>query len=124
MNMHRSVLIAAALFSAGLSAQDPNLSQALPVPGPAPAALPQLGPAAAEPKADAVVMQPLCTPIHSAESDLGQSYGLWAAGDTYKVAFDSGATFVPYLGREYPHNQPFRWQTTSIRVGAEELTLR
>ena len=38
---------------------------------------------------------------------------IWAAGADYKVSFHDGATFVPYLGREYPHNQPWSWRTAS-----------
>ncbi|MCA8974857.1 MAG: hypothetical protein KDC98_09045, partial [Planctomycetes bacterium] len=60
-------------------------------------------------------------PVHSAASDLGTAYGTWAAGDCYKVSFHDGMTFVPYLGADYPHNQPWSWQTTSVTVGGVEL---
>ena len=30
----------------------------------------------------------------------------------------------PYLGGSYPHNQPFRWTTTSVTVGGDELLTR
>ncbi len=60
-------------------------------------------------------------PLHTAQPDAGVAYGLWAAGRDYKVSFDAGMTFVPYLGANYPHNQPWRWRTTSARVGEQEL---
>lgn len=60
--------------------------------------------------------------VHSHPQEAGEpAYGLWAAGEGYKASFDDGMTFVPYLGRAYPHNQPFAWQTTSVRVGEHEL---
>jgi len=62
------------------------------------------------------------TAIHTAPTDpIGGSYGVWAAGDSYKVSFHDGATFVPYLGKDYPQTQSFHWRTTSARVG--ELSL-
>lgn len=60
-------------------------------------------------------------PIHTADDDLGVRYGTWAAGSTYKVSFHDGMTFVPYLGGDYPHNQPWSWQTTSVKAGETEL---
>ncbi|MCU0862200.1 MAG: hypothetical protein MUC36_00285 [Planctomycetes bacterium] len=61
-------------------------------------------------------------PVHTREVEPGQpAYGLWAAGHDYKASFHDGMTFVPRLGRSYPHNQPFGWQTTSVRIGAHEL---
>jgi hypothetical protein len=50
----------------------------------------------------------------------GAAAEVWAARDGYKVGFHGGMTFVPYLGQDYPHNQPFAWRTLSVRVGAEE----
>ena len=68
---------------------------------------------------------PFVTDIHSLEADPeGGAYGIWAAGADYKVSFHDGATFVPYLGGNYPHNQPFRWTTTSVTAGGEELLTR
>ena len=68
---------------------------------------------------------PFVTDIHSLEADPeGGAYGIWAAGADYKVSFHDGATFVPYLGGNYPHNQPFRWTTTSVTVGNQELLTR
>ena len=65
------------------------------------------------------------TDIHSLEADPeGGAYGIWAAGKDYKVSFHDGATFAPYLGGHYPHNQPFRWTTTSVTVGTEDLLTR
>lgn len=60
-------------------------------------------------------------PIHTAPSDMGTEYGVWGAGPTYKASFHDGATFVPYLGSEYPQNQPLRWRTRSVQIGAHEL---
>lgn len=60
-------------------------------------------------------------PLHTADADGGVAYGLWAAGRDYKASFDAGMTFVPYLGADYPHNQPWSWRTTSARVGEQEL---
>jgi len=60
-------------------------------------------------------------PVHTAEPDSGYEYGVWGAGPGYKISFHDGATFVPMLGRDYPHNQPWSWSTTSARVGDREL---
>ncbi len=60
-------------------------------------------------------------PIHSAPADEGQDYGLWCAGDGYKASFHGGMTFVPYLGHDYPHNQPLAWRTIGVRFGVAEL---
>lgn len=60
-------------------------------------------------------------PVHTAEPDGSSSYGIWAGADDYKVSFHDGMTFVPYLGPDYPHNQPWSWRTTSVRVGSQEL---
>lgn len=66
-------------------------------------------------------MASLRTPIHTAPADRGQSYGVWAAGDDYKVSFHGGMTFVPYLGAGYPTTQMLQWRTTSARQGTHEL---
>lgn len=66
-------------------------------------------------------LQGLRTAIHTMAADLGNAYGTWAAGDDYKVSFHDGMTFVPYLGQDYPQNQPFSWQTRSAKVGNVEL---
>ncbi|MBZ0152476.1 MAG: hypothetical protein IT456_20245 [Planctomycetes bacterium] len=58
-------------------------------------------------------------PVHDHGGD--PEYGTWAAGAAYKVRFANGTTFYPQLGRDYPHNQPFGWRTTSVRVGEHEL---
>lgn len=63
----------------------------------------------------------LRTPIHTADNDLGQQYGIWAAGDSYKVSFHEGMRFIPYLGSEYPVTQFLGWQTVSAKLGATEL---
>jgi len=61
------------------------------------------------------------TPIHTAPADGGAAYGLWAAGRDYKVSFHDGMTWIPYLGADYPHNQPWSWSTASVRWGQREL---
>ncbi|MCR9245414.1 MAG: hypothetical protein NXI31_10305 [bacterium] len=63
----------------------------------------------------------LRTPIHTAAEDGGLSYGTWAAGHDYKVSFHDGMTFVPYLGGDYPRNQPWSWRTTSATIGGVDL---
>lgn len=66
----------------------------------------------------------LRTPIHTAAPDLGVPYGTWAAGGSYKASFHDGMTFVPYLGSDYPRNQPWSWRTTSARLGNTGLLAR
>lgn len=62
------------------------------------------------------------TPIHTAEADPeGGAYGIWAAGEDYKVSFHQGMEFTPYLGKHYPRNQPFRWRTVSATIGEAKL---
>ncbi|MCA8963447.1 MAG: hypothetical protein H6838_09755 [Planctomycetes bacterium] len=92
---------------------------------------PATAPASTAPQADqgdltaarspAATFAALRTPIHTADADLGNAYGTWAAGDSYKASFHDGMTFVPYLGADYPHNQPLSWRTTSVRIGELEL---
>lgn len=60
-------------------------------------------------------------PVHTAADDEGVAYGIWAAGNRYKVSFHDGMTFVPLLGRDYPTTQSLRWRTTSVRLGGHEL---
>lgn len=59
------------------------------------------------------------SPIHTQPRDerLGE-YGVWAAGDDYKVSFHDGFTFFPLVGAESV-NLPWRWTTTRIAVGDE-----
>tara|TARA_R110002094_G_scaffold154604_3_gene141877 strand:+ start:1353 stop:1688 length:336 start_codon:yes stop_codon:yes gene_type:complete len=65
-----------------------------------------------------VKMSPVVFPIHTQEADPeGGAYGTWAAGADYKVSFDNGASFIPYLGPDYPKNQPLRWQTDLPQFG-------
>ncbi|MCB9879463.1 MAG: hypothetical protein H6835_17855 [Planctomycetes bacterium] len=66
-------------------------------------------------------LTPPVTPIHTAADDLGIAYGVWAAGDRYKVSFHDGMTFVPYLGADYPRTQSLAWRTISARLGGREL---
>lgn len=73
-----------------------------------------------EPAGPAELVEPLI-PIHTSSDDEGYAYGIWAAGPGYKMSFHDGATFVPMLGRDYPHNQPFTWRTESAKVGSTEL---
>jgi len=64
----------------------------------------------------------LITPIHTAPDDPeGGAYGIWAAGKDYKVSFHGDPTFIPYLGSEYPHNQPLTWTTLSVTAGDTTL---
>ncbi len=67
-------------------------------------------------------LEPRITRIHTAPDDMGVPYGTWAAGAGYKASFHDGMTFVPYLGRDYPHNQPWSWTTRSVAIGEVELT--
>ncbi len=60
-------------------------------------------------------------PIHTAEPDGEEKYGLWASGTDYKVAFDQGVTFYPVLGKEYTEHLPLRWSTQSIRTGQTSI---
>lgn len=121
--MPRLCLALTALFAAGaVTAQDPDSPIRHPLPPQTPvfgqddvAQLPAGGQALGQ------KMPSLRTPIHSMAADLGIAYGTWAAGDTYKVSFHDGMTFVPYLGSGYPHNQPLSWRTSSARIGAVEL---
>ena len=62
--------------------------------------------------------------IHTAESDAGWSYGIWGASNRYKASFHGAATFVPYLGDGYPHNQPWSWSTVSACVGELQLATK
>ncbi|MEZ6037777.1 MAG: hypothetical protein R3F29_09875 [Planctomycetota bacterium] len=71
--------------------------------------------------AGALPAAPKLLPIHTASADRGYDYGIWGAGPDYKVSFHDGATFVPVLGREFPHNLPWRWTTTSVTVGQQQL---
>lgn len=68
-----------------------------------------------------VSLPSLVTPIHTAPADMGHEYGIWAAGDSYKVSFGGGMTFVPYLGAGYPQTQSLAWKTTSAKLGEIEL---
>ena len=61
------------------------------------------------------------TPIHNSPSDLtGVGGGTFAAGQNYKASFHGLPTFIPYLGKDYPHNQPLAFNTRSILVGGVE----
>ena len=62
-----------------------------------------------------------CAPIHTKPADEGQPHGLWASGDDYKVSFDGGMQFVPYVGRDVLASPAFRWRTCSARLGDLEL---
>jgi hypothetical protein len=66
-------------------------------------------------------LQSLRTPVHTAPADSGMQYGIWAAGDNYKVSFHDGMTFVPYLGAAYPKTQSLGWTTKSVLLGETEL---
>ncbi|HEX5054276.1 MAG TPA: hypothetical protein VFZ65_21030, partial [Planctomycetota bacterium] len=66
--------------------------------GVAPASPSRIEPQLAEPVEPGHRLPSLLTPIHTAAPDHGIEYGIWAAGDSYKVSFHDGMTFVPYLG--------------------------
>ncbi|MGE0145193.1 MAG: hypothetical protein AB7I19_18660 [Planctomycetota bacterium] len=59
-------------------------------------------------------------PIHELRHDDAPPQ-VWAAGGNYKVSFHDGMTFIPYLGSDYPHNQPFGWRTVAVTVGEQNL---
>lgn len=47
---------------------------------------------------------------------------LWAAGPGFKMSFGAeGATYVPFLGSDAPHNYPVHFRVSSIRAGGKEL---
>ena len=65
---------------------------------------------------------PFRAPIHTAPDDpAGGAYGIWAAGDDFKVSFHGDMTFVPYLGRQCPRSQSLSWRTLEVRVGEQLL---
>ena len=66
---------------------------------------------------------PAVVPIHQLQADGALGGGTWAVGASYKVRFDGGMQFVPYLGAAYPHNQPFAWHTEAITIGGRALPL-
>lgn len=79
-------------------------------------------PTAATVPTAAISGESVLIPIHTQDPDpVGGAYGIWAAGTKYKVSFHGDMTFVPYLGADYPHNQPFAWRTTAVRHGDEAL---
>ena len=46
----------------------------------------------------------------------------WARGRTYKASFDEqGATYIPFLGSNAPHNFPVRLQVESLSIGGESV---
>jgi hypothetical protein len=48
----------------------------------------------------------------------------WARGRTYKASFDEqGATYIPFLGSNAPHNFPVRVELESFRIGGEAMEL-
>lgn len=62
------------------------------------------------------------TRIHTAADDPeGGAYGIWGGGTDYKVSFHDGFTFVPYLGKAYPHNQPWSWKTVAVTRGGQPV---
>lgn len=72
--------------------------------------------------------QPLAGPgtivaLHRPVRDGLADTRLWAATDSYKASFAHDVTFVPYLGSDYPTNQPLTWSTQAILVGSTELPL-
>ncbi len=63
------------------------------------------------------------TPIHGGTEAHAPDYGVWAAGDGYKVSFHDGVAFYPCLGDGYPHNLPLVWRTEAVTLGAEALVV-
>jgi hypothetical protein len=74
-----------------------------------------------DPLQPALAVPGIRVPIHAEQLPDQPRAGTWAAGETYKASFHDGMTFVPYLGADYPQNQPWAWQTTSARLGPMEL---
>lgn len=49
---------------------------------------------------------------------------IWVRGRTYKASFDaSGATYIPFLGSNAPHNFPVRVELESMRIGGSDVEL-
>ena len=47
---------------------------------------------------------------------------LWAAGPGFKMSFGAeGATYIPFLGSDAPHDYPVHFRVSSIRAGGKEL---
>jgi hypothetical protein len=66
------------------------------------------------PQSQMLLTAPAVVPIHQTQADGTQGGGTWAVGADYKVRFDGGMQFVPYLSA-YPHNQPPQWRTGRSR---------
>jgi hypothetical protein len=67
-------------------------------------------------------MGPLRVPIHTAPDDpVGGAYGVWAVGRDYKAGFAGDATFVPYLGKDYPRTRQLGWHTLAVRCGNRDV---
>lgn len=114
------VALASALVAQG--AQDAPRTPHIPKPDVEPVATMGADATATAPTPNRGVQVPrVASPIHTAMADHGTEYGIWGAGADYKVSFDGAMTFVPYLGADYPHNQPFAWTTQSVRIGRTEL---
>lgn len=48
----------------------------------------------------------------------------WVRGRTYKASFDAnGATYIPFLGSNAPHNFPVRVELESMRIGGFDIEL-
>jgi hypothetical protein len=78
-------------------------------------------PIAQEPSPEPRLAPPPATVIlASPAAPNGEPGGLWACGNDYKVRFDGGMTFYPYVGAALPH-QSVQWRTTSARIGDYEL---
>ncbi|HEX5052844.1 MAG TPA: hypothetical protein VFZ65_13795, partial [Planctomycetota bacterium] len=76
-------------------------------------------PAATQGALDAAFRRPL--PIHTQPDDpAGGSYGYWTAAADFKARFDDGFTFYPWLPGAL-ETRGLRWQTSSVRLGAQEL---
>jgi hypothetical protein len=56
--------------------------------------------------------------------DTSADGAVWVHGASYKARIDGkGATYIPFLGSDAPHNYPVTFTLSSARVGGEALTL-
>jgi hypothetical protein len=56
--------------------------------------------------------------------DTSADGAVWVHGASYKARFDgNGATYIPFLGSDAPHDYPVTFTLSSVVVGGEELAL-
>ncbi len=129
MNPHQFAILAMAAVTAAASAQDPGTlgadSPSSQTQSPSVVTAPSESPTTQGvelPDGPRVAAgEDFRIPIHTGEADLGQPYGIWGVGGTYKVSFHNGATFIPYLGSAAPKNLPVRWTTQRVTAGSSVL---